>query len=173
MIPQAKQPSFSASEPGAYILAATNSQGTSLSSTIIVRNSFLPIVTLSPVNVSVGVGQKFVLEAAATGMPAPSVLWQHNGEVVVGEQSARLQVDAAKSSHAGQYVAVFTNAAGQVATLPVYVTVIVAPAVLIFVDGNSGSDGPISIPEGSSVSLSATAEGTPPFVFKWKVCCLL
>jgi hypothetical protein len=99
-----------------------------------------PTVTTQPaaVPVTLGTGQTsvpVVLTAAAEGEPAPGVQWQRKApgssrfSDLDGRTTDTLTVDATRASDQAQYRAVFTNAAGRIATDVVTLDVRSAPLI--------------------------------------------
>jgi alpha-tubulin suppressor-like RCC1 family protein len=89
-----------------------------------------PVVSLQPSSVTVGVGSTAAYEAAASGLPAPTVQWQvslNSGaswSPISGATSDRLTISNAQLSESGRsYRAVFTNAAGTATTSSARLTV--------------------------------------------------
>ncbi|MGD0452381.1 MAG: IPT/TIG domain-containing protein [Solirubrobacteraceae bacterium] len=103
-------------------------QATSAVATLDVHDP--PAVTEQPVGMIVEVGHTAVLEASASGFPAPTVQWELSTNAggtwtpVAGATADQLTIASAQASESGdEYRAVFTNVAGkatsEVATLTV------------------------------------------------------
>ena len=89
-----------------------------------------PEVTKQPLSVKVLEGAEAKLEAAASGVPAPTVQWEEstNGgtsfSLVAGATSTTLKIASAKLSESGdQYRALFKNSLGEKATSAATLTV--------------------------------------------------
>lgn len=73
----------------------------------------------------------YSLRCAVTGKPNPSVVWYHNGDLVMSgdhirvahvRDSATLTIDAARASDAGEYICRASNKLGDVETRTIVVT---------------------------------------------------
>ncbi len=88
-----------------------------------------PLVTLHPTNALVMTGGTASFSAAASGNPAPGVVWQvssDNGATytdLVTETNTTLTVTAQTTDHGKKYRAVFTNSAGSATTDPATLTI--------------------------------------------------
>jgi len=80
----------------------------------------LPVITLSPTNVTVYPGNTANLTVVATG--ATGYQWLFNGTNIAGATSATLQVPNAQSTNCGYYMAVVKNATGWVPSQMAYLT---------------------------------------------------
>jgi len=142
-------------------------KATSKAATLTVRNA--PAVTKQPASVTVEEGQNAVFESAATGFPAPTVLWQTsaNGGVtwttVAGATSEQLTVANVKTSINGhEYRAVFKNTAGSATSEAATLTVQKAPAV-------TKQPASLTVNEGQGASFEASASGFPPPTVQWEL----
>ena len=71
-------------------------------------------------------GTSVMLECHVTGVPPPSVSWQHNGDVIDASSAdyavsqisgtCSLKIKRAAAHHAGQYTCTATNPAGKAST---------------------------------------------------------
>ncbi len=107
---------------------------TTISFTVAVANgsnagSTAPIVTLKPANQTVSAGQTALFTAEASGSPAPSVQWQMSTDGgktftnIPGATSTTLSLLAKGTMTGDEYRAVFTNTAGQIASIAGILTV--------------------------------------------------
>jgi pectin methylesterase-like acyl-CoA thioesterase len=78
-----------------------------------------PIITESPVAVSVGAGQKASFSVAAVAVPRPTFQWQKDGMDIGGATAATYEIAAAGAAAAGSYTVVVSNSAGTVSSVPV------------------------------------------------------
>lgn len=89
-----------------------------------VETSTAPTITKQPSNASVAAGTDVTFTAEATGSPAPTVQWQdrtddHGWAPIAGAQETALRLNGVTAAQTGtDYRAVFTNAAGTVASDP-------------------------------------------------------
>jgi alpha-tubulin suppressor-like RCC1 family protein len=128
-----------------------------------------PKVTKGPVNAVVEEGQSAVFEAAASGVPTPSVQWEvsTNGgstwSAVPGGSEDRLTVANTKVAESGdEYRVTFANVAGSVTTKGVTLTVQLAPKI---------TKQPLNttVEEGQSAIFEAAASGSPTPSVQWEV----
>lgn len=106
------------------------------------RSGPSPTITTQPEPASVSVpvdedAADVVFTAAASGFPAPTVQWQQRPAGasrfadIAGEIDPTLSFPATARDDGSEYRAVFTNAAGELATEPAALTVLSAPSVLV------------------------------------------
>ncbi len=126
-----------------------------------------PKVSKDPVSVTVEEGATAVFEAAASGVPAPSVQWEvsTNGGAawspVTGATADALTVADAKTAESGhQYRAVFTNSAGSETSKAATLTVQLAPTVTQQPAG-------VTVEEGHSATFKVGAAGSPTPTVQW------
>jgi alpha-tubulin suppressor-like RCC1 family protein len=101
---------------------------TSMAATLTVQDS--PKVTEQPASVTVESGQGASFEAAASGIPTPTVQWELSSNhgsswsPVGGATTDQLTISSAAASESGdEYRAVFTSSAGTATSLPATLTV--------------------------------------------------
>ncbi|HXN39441.1 MAG TPA: IPT/TIG domain-containing protein [Solirubrobacteraceae bacterium] len=145
----------------------TAGEATSKAATLTVHEA--PAVTEQPTGVTVEEGQGAAFEAAAAGVPAPTVQWERstNGGStwanVTGATSDRLTIASAKTSESGQeYRATFKNVAGKATSEAAVLTVRKTPAIV---------KQPISktVDEGANAIFEASASGFPAPTVQWEV----
>ncbi len=154
-----------ASESGdEYRAVFANSAGQAMSQTATLTVQDPPRVSEQPASVTVEAGQSATFEAAASGVPAPSVQWEVSTDdgaawAAVPEATAdRLTVADAQVGESGdEYRAVFTNAAGHAASAPATLTV--ATHHYAVVDWGDGESGQLGDGEVASSDLPVTASG--------------
>ena len=121
--------SVSSANAGTYAVAASNSQGTVVSSgaTLTVTAPVsAPAFTSQPASQTASAGSSVVLTAGAVGSPQPAYQWLKNGAVIVGATNAALILPSVSSSDAGNYYVIATNTAG--AATSTSATLAVTPA---------------------------------------------
>lgn len=141
---------------GNYVVTLTVSNGTLSSISkedVHVSGAYAaPVVISQPANQDVTEGDTFILSAAATGVPAPSVQWQvstdgTNWFDIAGATEPTYSATGYLAMNGYEYQAVFTNSAGSDTTTTATLTVVpgegglVAPGVSLTNDtGNSATD---------------------------------
>ncbi|XP_050570610.1 hemicentin-2 [Cygnus atratus] len=123
----------------------------------------------APRKVSVIEAGETVLECEATGTPAPTVTWLKDGQLVasrdgllLSEQGWRLRIAQAALVHAGRYVCLAANAAGQ-ERREFDVAVHVPPK---FIQG-SGLTSNVRVPLHRALTLTCEATGIPLPTVSW------
>ena len=128
-----------------------------------------PKITKNPVAQTVEEGQTVTFEAAASGVPTPTVQWEVTTNAgaswnpVPGGTSDDLVIASAKTSESGDvFRATFTNSAGSVTGQAVRLVVHLTPAV---------TEQPVSVTveEGQSAVFEVAAVGFPAPSVQWEV----
>jgi alpha-tubulin suppressor-like RCC1 family protein len=128
-----------------------------------------PAVTLQPVSRTVEVGQTATFEAAASGLPAPSVQWEISTDggttwaVVEGATLHELTIPSTTLGQSGEeYRATFMSVAGTARTQAATLNVQAPPRV---------SEQPAStiVEAGQSATFQAAAAGSPTPNVQWEV----
>jgi hypothetical protein len=86
-----------------------------------------PTFTVQPLSGNYPAGTSFWLSATATGTPAPTYQWQHNGTNLTGANLSTLTINNAQAINAGQYRVIASNSAGSIPSKEASVTVITTP----------------------------------------------
>jgi alpha-tubulin suppressor-like RCC1 family protein len=128
-----------------------------------------PKVTVQPASVIVEEGQSAVFEAAASGVPAPTVQWEistngaNSWSPVAGANEDRFTIASAKTSENGDdYRAVFSNSGGSATSKTV--TLIVRNAPKVTLQPNN-----VTVEEGQHAVFEAAASGFPTPSTQWEV----
>ncbi len=82
-----------------------------------------PTFTTQPTSQTVAEGASVAFTAAASGYPAPTYQWQHNGADLPGATGPSFTLDHATLADAGSYTVVATNSAGSATSGPATLTV--------------------------------------------------
>ena len=136
------------------------------------RLGFVPTVTAQPQPdaVSLGVGEaskQATFSSTGSGDPAPGRQWQMKAPGsnkfvdLGGEIGATLSVAATRSDDGAEYRAVFSNAAGKVASDPAELSVEYAPLVL-------ESPANVKVLEGDDAEFAVLADGKPEPTVTWQ-----
>ncbi len=145
----------------------TNSQGTATTSPATLSVPLLPVVTTSPLAVTVAAGASFSFTAAASGYPTPTVQWERSNDngltwaPVVGATSTTYTATAAAGDQGAQFEAVFTNSSGSATTTPAVLYVTQPPVV-------TTSPASTSTAIGGAYTFTATATGQPAPDVQWQ-----
>ena len=108
-------------------LSSSNAGGTgdaSVNFRLVAPELSLPRLVSPPVGVTVAQGAGATLLATATGAPAPTFQWAHDGTVVPGAIGPQLNFSAAQPADAGMYVVTVSNSSGNVTSAAVALKVI-------------------------------------------------
>ena len=126
-----------------------------------------PTVTTQPTDATVALGATATFTAAATGRPEPTVRWQvkekKGWKDVKGARSTTLEVHVTKKTVGQEYRAVFTNAAGEVATTSAKVVLATAAPVV------TAQPQATSARVGTWATFRAAASGSPEPSVTWQV----
>jgi alpha-tubulin suppressor-like RCC1 family protein len=128
-----------------------------------------PKVTHTPASQTVEEGQSVTFEAAASGVPTPTVQWEvstNGGSTftpIAEATASQFTIASAKTSESGdQFRAVFTNVAGQATTRAATLTVQLKPEV-------THQPVAVTVEEGQNATFEATAAGSPAPTVQWEV----
>jgi hypothetical protein len=120
-----------------------------------------PLFLLQPQNQAVAPGGTAILSAAAAGQPPLTYQWLHFGAVMLGANSATLELPNVGAGELGPYQVLVSNAYGSnvsaVATVSFLGT---PPSILLHPQSQI-------VAVGSNVTFSVTATGDPPPGYQW------
>lgn len=136
------------------------------------RLGFVPTVTGQPAGnaVSLGIGEsseQVSFSSAATGDPAPQRQWQVKAPGALkftdlaGETGPTLSVDATRNSDGAEYRAIYSNAAGKIASDPATLAVDYAP--LVHQDPVN-----LTVSDGEQAEFAVLSDGDPAPVVTWQ-----
>jgi alpha-tubulin suppressor-like RCC1 family protein len=152
-----------------YRAVFTNAAASATSTAATLTVDAPPVVTTQPSSQTVEEGQGVTFEAAASGVPTPTMQWElsTNGgstwSAVSGATSGQLTIVSAKTSEsARQYRATFKNVAGKATSSAATLTVHRAPAL-------TKQPASLTVDEGQSATFEATASGFPTPTVQWEV----
>lgn len=158
--------SLTAAQTG-YLVAATNitvTIGAVASQDFNLQVSAVPTIVSQPVSQTVLIGRDATFTVAATGNPAPTYQWRFYGTNLPGATGTAYTRSNAQPAHAGNYSVLVSNSQGSVASSNAALTVVTtdSPPVL-----TAYPQSQVAI-AGSTVTLTATAQGTAPLNFQWE-----
>lgn len=125
-----------------------------------------PMIAIAPASVSVAAGQPASFSVTVSGTAPLSYQWQRNGNDIAGATDASYSIAAPSEADSGALLrVVVTNAAGtatsSAAVLSVGVAVVAAPSIIVQPQSASTLDG-------TGATFSVAAQGTDPFIFRWR-----
>lgn len=124
-----------------------------------------PAITVQPMSAAVEPGAAVSFSVTATGTAPLSYQWQRDGNNIAGATSATWSLATTDLADNGTSLRVIvSNALGSTASAPATLTVAVAPSaprVVVPPQSTRAQDG-------ERVTLSVSAEGTPPLRYQWR-----
>ena len=154
---------------GFYRVVITNLVGsvTSSNADLLVTN-IPPAIAVQPANQTVGVGTNVNLTVVATGTAPLRYQWQTNGINLVnggnisGATNAVLTISNVRTTNAGIYSVIVTNAGGSVTSSNAVLTVLTSPEII------AQPTNFLAIAVGSKATFSVGTIGQVPLSFQWK-----
>ncbi len=125
-------------DAGSYTCSVSNSAGsaTSTTATLTVTGATLaPTIVTSPQSATVDAGASATFTVIANGTAPLAYQWNKDGVALAGSTTATLNIAAAQSSDAGNYLCKVTNSAGNATSA--------AAALVVNATGTGGSTGPL------------------------------
>ena len=116
-----------------------------------------PVITSQPQSQTVTAGSDVQFTVSATGVPAPTYQWYVNGSAFSGATTNTLSFATARSSDAGAYTVVVTNAVGSITSNAATLTVSAAPVTPPTTPASSGGGGSPSLWFYGALALLASA----------------
>ena len=147
-------------DAGDYAVVVMNQAGsaTSMAGSLALRVK--PAIEKEPQDQHVVESMEVVFAAKATGTKPLFYQWQKEGQVLIGETNEMLTLSAVKSTDAGQYRVVVSNAAGSQTSRTAKLDVVLHPSILTQPQS-------VNVLRGSPVNFSVAASGTGPLTYQW------
>lgn len=144
-------------DAGSYTCVATNAVGSTTSGAAVITINPLPVITTQPTSKAVNENSTLTLSVVATG--ATSYQWKKNGTNISGATSATYSKANAKTTDAGSYTCVVTNAVGSVTSNAATVTINPLPVITA-----QPQDQDLTV--GQTLTISITATGATGY--QWR-----
>lgn len=135
---------------GNYTVTVTNAFGSATSNAAkltVNPPGVPPTITTQPVNQSAVIGTSASFSVTATGTPAPTYQWRHDGADISGATSATYTISSVATGDGGNYTVVVSNPSGNVTSNSVTLTVnapVVTPPAPTPSGGGGGGGGATS-----------------------------
>jgi hypothetical protein len=158
--------STSASDAGSYSVKVTNAAGniTSSAATLTVNALVIaPAISTQPASSTVTAGQNTSFSVIASGTGPLAYTWYKDGVQISYSNNATLTLSAVTSANAGSYSVKVANAAGNITSSAVTLTVnaaAVAPSI-------NTQPANLSVTSGQNASFSVSASGTATLGYQW------
>ena len=146
---------------GNYDVVVTNVAGNVTSNAVALTVDVPPTITTQPVAQTVNSGGNATFSVTATGTPPPTYQWQFNGANLSSQTSSTLTLTNVTTANAGNYDVVVSNAAGNVPSNSVALTVYIPPVI---------TTQPVAqnVILGDTATFSVAATGTPAPTYQWQ-----
>ncbi len=122
-----------------------------------------PVISTQPQSQSVLVGSAVTFSVTASGAGTLGYQWFRNGSAIAGATSASLALTNVQAADAGTYTVLVSNQNGSVTSTGATLTV-TAPSAPVITTQPVG----VTTTVGSSLSLSAVANGVPAPAYQWR-----
>lgn len=106
----------------------------------LVPTTVAPAITLQPTNQTAVAGSTVILNAVASGTPAPAFQWKHAGTNLPGQTASSLTLASVEAFDAGNYFVTVTNVAGVTNSSTAVLTVSPGSGPVLSVGQYSGSN---------------------------------
>ena len=132
-----------------------------------------PAIVTGPVAQTTTVGTGVTFSVEATGIPAPTYQWRHDGEAIDGATAPSFTIAQPTTADGGNYDVVITNSAGSVTSPPVLLTVNPAAGTVTLgeldhlYDGQPHPATATTAPAGLDVSFTYNGSATAPVLPGW------
>ncbi len=121
-----------------------------------------PTILSPPQSLTVNPGDAATFTVTATGVPAPTFQWRHNGTNLVGMTASTLTLDPVQPTHAGSYSVLVSNVGNSILSAPAVLKVNEPPVI-------TSPPQSQSVQTTSNVTFTVTAVGTPPLFYQWQL----
>ncbi|HYE32574.1 MAG TPA: immunoglobulin domain-containing protein, partial [Methylomirabilota bacterium] len=153
-------PSVITNDAGVYQLRIENGAGAAFTTPTVVNVQATPKIVSSPTGGAFLQGASVLLQVQARGAAPLSYRWFKDGFALTNATSASLLLTNLSESHEGAYQVEVSNPFGLAASEPAVVTVEQPPTIVI-------APAPLNVIQGNSASLSVVAQGSPTLRYQW------
>jgi len=148
---------------GAYEVVVTGGSSSTTSAVVnLVVGQQSPIIGCQPVSATVPFGTNVTFSTCASGVPAPSFQWLHEGQAIPGATNNALHLTAVGTNDAGDYSVIACNPAGAATSSVARLTVLVSAPVILRQPQSQ------AVAIGNSVSFDVSASAVPPPAYQWR-----
>ena len=119
-----------------------------------------PTITTQPANATAIGGSNVSFTVSASGSGTLTYQWLKNGVVIGSATSATLTLANVGAGDAASYSVIVGNAVTSITSLPVTLTVLIAPAI-------TSPPANATITQGNQATFTVTAMGTAPLAYQW------
>ncbi len=157
-------PAAAASDNNAqFTVTVTNSVSNTTSNAATLTVNVPPTISTQPASQTVAVGQTAKLSVTAAGSGTLTYQWNKNGSAISGATSASYTTPATVAADNGaSFTVTVTGASGNVTSNAATLTVNAPPSITTQPAGKT-------VIAGQTASFSATAAGTAPLTYQWKM----
>jgi hypothetical protein len=144
-----------------FRVVLTNVVGSVSSSAGILTVISKPAITTLSGNQTGIAGGNVTFSVNAGGSPPLKYQWQFNGHNIIGATNSTYVIRDVKTTNAGKYDVVITNASGHLTSPSLTLTVLVPPTIATLPKT-------ATVKAGAKASFTVHATGTLPFTYLWK-----
>jgi len=149
---------------GKYLVAVSNTAGTTVSTAAVLTVNSPPRVTTAPQALTLFVGQTATFSVAVTGTGPLSYVWLREGVAINGATQASYTTPTLALGDDGSHYSVqVTNAVGTALSASALLSVNPAPVL----PGITTQPQGLTVPSGSTATFSVVAAGSAPLSYQW------
>lgn len=149
------------SDAGTYTVVATNSVGSTTSTSAVLMITSAPVFSTQPLSQTVATGGVATFTAAASDSGPITYQWRKNGANVTGATNASLSLGNVSAADAAAYAVVAANPFGAAVSATAMLTVVVPPVITTQPTNQS-------VKAGGTVSFSVVATSAAPMTYQWR-----
>ena len=155
-------------DAGGYTLVVTNGAGAAISAVAVLTVMMPPGITTQPQSRTNLTGTTATFSATASGSTPLSYQWRlnttnlTNGSQLSGVTTGTLTISNVQTADAGSYTLVVTNGAGAAISAVAVLTVMMPPGITTQPQSRTNLTG-------TTATFSATASGSTPLSYQWRL----